>query len=139
MASIESYEVNAPRTIKGLEGGTQSFEAGDLVKFSAGYVVIATSNAISGIARRDATGTSGSTIEVELIDPNGVYSARVSDSTTHAQTLVGTIMDFTFTAGEHVLADGTTDAYVVGLDPRDAVGADNGRVLFRFKVSNYGA
>jgi hypothetical protein len=139
VASVESYAVS-PQVVTGLEGsGSQSFLAGDLVKFSAGYVVVATAGAISGIARKDATGTSKEEIPVELIDPNGLYSCRVASGTTHAQTLVGTIHDFTFTIGAHVLAAGTTDTYIVALDPRDTIGATNGRVLVRFKATNYGA
>ena len=138
MASVERYTPGNPVVVKGLEGATQTYKAGDLVKFSAGYVVIATSNAISGIVTKDWSESAAAT-EVELIDPNAVYSARVSTATTHAQTLVGTVMDFTFTAGAHVLADGTTDVYAVGVDPRDAAGTTSGRLLIRFKVQNYGA
>ena len=138
MASVERYTPGNPVVVKGLEGATQTYKAGDLVKFSAGYVVIATSNAISGIARKDWS-ASAAECEVELIDPNAVYSTRLGTATTHAQTLVGTIMDFTYTAGAHVLADGTTDVYVVGLDPRDAAGTSGGRLLVRFKPINYGA
>jgi len=137
VANIEGYS-DKPNVVKGLEGATQTYKAGDLVKFSAGYVVIATSNAISGIARKKWT-ASEAECEVELIDTNAIYSCRLDTGTTHAQTLVGTIMDFTFTAGAHVLADGTTDVYVVGLDPRDAIGTSGGRVLVRFKATNYGA
>jgi len=138
MSSVEHWAVPSPRVVPAKEGAGQTYKAGDLVKFSAGYVVIATSNAISGIARKDWSVSAADT-EVELIDPNGIYSVRLGTATTHAQTLVGTIMDFTFTAGAHVLADGTTDVYVVGTDPRDAVGTSGGRLLVRFKAFNYGA
>ena len=138
MASVERYTPGNPVKQYGLEGATQTYKAGDLVKFSAGYVVIATSNAISGIACKDWS-VSGAATEVELIDPNAVYSCTLGTATTHAQTLVGTIEDFTFTAGAHTLAAGSTDVYVVGLDRRDAIGATQGRVLVRFKAQNYGA
>ena len=137
MASIERYTPTDPVVVKGLEGAsTQTYDAGDPVKFSAGYVVVATAGAIHGISRTDATGTQSSTIEVELIDPNARYSVRCSTGLTHAQTLVGTMVDFQFTTpGAMVVEDGTTDAYIVGLDPRDTVGATNGRVLVRFMGS----
>jgi hypothetical protein len=134
--SVERITPGNPVVVKGLEGAsTQTFDAGDLVKFSAGYVVTATDGVIHGIARRDATGTQSTEIEVELIDKNAVYSAKVGSGETHAQTMVGTIMDFTFTvAGEHYLSSsGGTDTLVVALDPRDAVGATQGRVYFKFQ------
>jgi len=141
VASIERYTPGNPVVIKGLEGaGSQSFDAGDPVKFSAGYVVVATAGVMNGLARRDATATQSSTIEVELFDPNAVYSVRCSTGLTHAQTLVGTNVDFQFTTpGAMVMEDGTTDAYVVGLDPRDAVGATNGRLLIRFHYGTFEA
>ena len=137
MASIERYDPGNPIIQKGLEGGsTQTFDAGDPVQFSAGYVVVATAGSIHGIARRDATATQTSTIEVELIDPNALYSVRCSSGLTHALTLPGTMADFQFTTpGSMVIEDGTTDVYIVGLDPRDAVGTTNGRVLVRFMGS----
>ena len=137
MGSIERYTPGDPVVIKGLEGGsTQTFDAGDPVKFSAGYVVVATAGAIHGIARRDASGTQTTTVEVELIDPNALYSVRCSTGLTHALTLSGTMADFQFTTpGAMVIEDGTTDTYIVALDPRDAVGATNGRVLVRFMGS----
>lgn len=138
MASVERYTPGNPVKVKALEGAGQTYKAGDLVKFSAGYVVIATAAAISGIATKDWVASTNE-CEVELIDPNAVYSCRVGTGTTHAQTLVGTIEDFTFTAGAHALAAGSNDVYVVGLDPRDVAGTTTGRVLVRFKVYNYGA
>jgi len=135
VASIDRYTPGNPVVIKGLEGASQTstFLAGDPVKFSAGYVVVATEGDMNGIARRNPTGTQSSTIEVELIDPNAVYSVRLSTGTTHAQALVGTNVDFQFTTpGAMCMEDGTTDAYVVGLDERDAVGTSGGRLLIRF-------
>jgi hypothetical protein len=139
MASIERYTPGNPVVAKALEGSTQTYKAGDPVRLSAGYAVVAAAGQISGIARKDWS-VSGLACEVELIDPNAVYSVRCSTGLTHAQTLVGTIADFVFTTpGSMVLETGTTDTYIVGLDPRDAAGTTSGRVLVRFKVANYGA
>jgi len=137
MGSIGLYAGN-PKVVKGLEGASQTslFYAGDPVKFSAGYVVVATAGAIDGISRKNSTGTQSTTIEVELIDPANIYSVRCSTGLTHAQTLVDTMVDFQFTTpGSMVVEDGTTDAYVVALDPRDTVGTTNGRLLVRFMGS----
>jgi hypothetical protein len=141
LASIERYTPGNPVVVKGLEGGsTQTFDAGDPVKFSAGYVVVATAGVMNGLARRDASGTQSTQIEVELFDPNAVYSAKCSTDLTHAQTLVGTNVDFQFTTpGSMVLEDGTTDAYVVALDPRDAAGTTSGRLLIRFHYGTFEA
>lgn len=138
MASVERWTPCDPIVVKALEGATQTYKAGDLVKLSAGYIIIATAGAISGIAKKDWS-ASGTVAEVELIDPNAVYSCRVASGTTHEQALVGTIHDFTFTAGAHVLSAGSNDTYIVALDPRDAIGTTSGRVLVRFKAQNYGA
>lgn len=141
MASIERYTPGNPVVVIGEEGGTtQTFKAGDPVKFSAGYVVVATEGVMNGLARRKASGTQSTNIEVELFDPNAVYSARLSTSVTHAQTLVGTNVDFQFTTpGSMVLEDGTCDAYIVALDPRDAIGTSGGRVLIRFHYGTFEA
>lgn len=136
--SIERYTPGNPVVVRALEGSTQTYLAGDPVRLSAGYVIVATAGNISGIAKKDWA-LSESECEVELIDPNAVYSVRCG-TLTHAQTLVGTIADFIFTTpGEMTLEAGTTDVYIVGLDPRDAIGTTYGRVLVRFKVANYGA
>lgn len=139
MGSIERWTPGDPVKVRALEGATQTYKAGDPVRLSAGYVVVAAAGQFSGIACKDWS-ASGAATEVELIDPNAVYSVRCSTGLTHAQTLVGTIADFVFTTpGAMDLETGTTDTYIVGLDPRDAIGTTSGRVLVRFKVCNYGA
>lgn len=141
MASVELYsEVNAPQVVKMPEDATPgSFAIGDLVKVHTnGKVRMADAGHITGIARRGYTGTENTPIEVELIDPANIYSSRYKASAT-AQTLVGDILDYTFTAGAHTLDEGsaTTDVYCVGLDPRDAEGTSGGRLLVRFLGSNF--
>ena len=134
MASVEYYA--GPRTgpIRGQEGATQTYEAGDLIKLDTnGYVVVATAGAINGIACKDATGTTGAVAEWEPICFDAIYSAKYKASAT-ARALIGDCLDFTFTIGGHTLDESgaTTDVWCVELDPRDAVGTSGGRLLVRF-------
>lgn len=137
MASVVAFNPADKATIVScLEGsGSQSFEEGDLVKFSSGTVVIATAGAIDGIALKDASGTASTVIPVELIDYNKLYVATYKSSAT-AQTLVGSLVDFTFTAGAHTLdEDGaSTDAVCYGF--YDAVGTTSGKLLIKFYHSS---
>jgi len=134
--SVERITPGNPVVVPALEGAGQSYVAGDLVQFAAGYVVVASEGIMHGIARKDWS-LSGAACEVELIDRDAVYSAKVGTGVTHAQTLVGTIMDFAFTAGAHYLETSGDEVDVVALDPRDAIGASQGRVYFRFAEGNW--
>lgn len=134
MASVQYYAGPRVAPLIGVEGATQTFDAGDLVKIdTSGYLVVATAGAISGIARSNATGTTGAAVEWEPICADAVYSAKYKASAT-SQSLVGDCLDFTFTIGGHTLDESgaTTDVYCVGLDPRDASGTTSGRLLVRF-------
>ena len=139
MASVELVVPGGtPQVFNFPEDATSgSFSAGDLVKVHTnGKVRIATAGAITGIALKGYSGTADTATPVMLIDPDAIYSARYKASAT-AQTLVGDILDFTFTVGAHTLDEGsaTTDVYCVDLDPRDATGTSGGRLLFRFMGS----
>jgi hypothetical protein len=135
MASVEWVSGTPPQAFVYPEGGSnnQAFKAGDLVKFVSGKVEIATSGAIDGIARTDANGDTDEDVVVELINLDSVYTARYTASAT-AQTLVGDILDFTFTLGAHVLDESgaTTDVVCVQLDPRDPVTTSGGRLYVKF-------
>ncbi len=136
MASVERVDGGKPIVLKFEEHGTPgSFSIGDLVALASnGKVQIATAgSAVLGIARRGYTGTENTDIEVELISLDGLYSARYKSSAT-SQALVGDLVDFTYTAGGHTLDESgaSTDAYVVGLDPRDDLGDSSGRLIIRF-------
>ncbi|HUW46172.1 MAG TPA: hypothetical protein VMW50_10315 [Dehalococcoidia bacterium] len=135
--SVLNYTGNSPQVIGVQEasaGSANDFYAQDLVKAdSNGELVIATAGVILGIARSPASGTASTVIPVELPNLNDVYVANYKASAT-AEALIGDVVDFVFTVGAHTLdeSSATTDAYVVGLDPRDAVGTSGGRLLFRF-------
>lgn len=133
MASVEALYGFAYGPLPITEGaGAQAFKKGDLIKFSSGTAVIATSAAIDGIAAKDATGTTGSAISYYPIKFDELYVVKYS--TTTAVALVGTLCDFDdLTVGAHtVTTGGTTDTYCVALDPRDAVGATGGRLIVKF-------
>ena len=134
MASVERYDNSrSPIIIRAQEGtATQTFDAGDLVKWeAAGRFIIGTSGAFTAIARKDATGTAATVLEFELIDPNQIYVMTASDTT--AQVDVGNKFDVTFTAGAHTVADSASgaDGIIVGLHPEDGPKED-GRYLVRF-------
>jgi hypothetical protein len=138
MASVSWISGTPPQVVPAVEGsGTQAYKAGDLVKFSSGTIIVATSGEIDGIARRDATGTTSSVTEVELINLDSVYVCKYKASAT-AQALVGDILDFTFTAGGHTLDESgaTTDVVCVALDPRDAVTTSGGRLYVQFMAAS---
>jgi hypothetical protein len=140
MPSIEVYQYGAsPQRIRALEGtATQTFEAGDLVKWeAAGRVVIATGGNQCAIALNDATGTAGTAMEIELLDPVTLYVAHAASGTTTDQADVGAESDFTYTAGAHTLASNTTagsDAIIVDLHPADGAKLA-GRYIIRFMAA----
>ncbi len=132
MPSIGWISGTPPQVVPAQEGTGQSYKAGDAVQWSSGQLVVGASQAIDGIARRDATGTAGTVCEVELINLDSVYV--VTYNTTTAQSVIGSVVDMdTATAGAQIFhASGTTDAVVVALDPRDAVGLSGGRLYVKF-------
>jgi hypothetical protein len=138
MASVSWQSGPSPQVVPAVEGaGTQTFKAGDLVKFSSGTVIVATAGAVDGIARRDATGTTNSVTEIELINLDSVYVCKYKASAT-SQALVGALLDFTFTDGAHTLDESgaTTDVYCVALDSRDAVTTSGGRLMVKFMAAS---
>ena len=127
MASVELFRGNPGQVVyiqEATGGAANDFYAGDLVKTdSSGQVVIATAGAIFGIARKTALGDDGY-LEVELINYNSVYKIFYKSSGT-AVTLVGDVIDATFTPGAHTWDESgaTTDAMVVELiDPANTTG-----------------
>lgn len=135
MASVELYSGLNPQVVEIQEaaaGSANDFYDGDLVKITSGELVIGTAGAFMGIARKTATGTASTEIPVELLDVHSIFTGRVASGTTTAETYLGDILDYTFTAGAHTLAiGGTTDVYCVGLHPVDGALA-GGRILYRF-------
>ncbi len=139
MASVEFFDGLNQKPLPGVEGsGSQSFKAGDLIKFTNGTIVVASDGAIDGIAAQDATGTTSAAITYYPLILDAIYSVRYKASAT-AQTLVGAKVDCTvFTAGAMTWDESgaATDAFVVALDPRDAVTTTSGRLLIRFLPVN---
>lgn len=134
MASVRRWGGGDPTNIvNGVEAaGTQAYKAGDLVKFTSGTVAIATAGAIHGIALKDAAGVTSTAAPIELIDYNAVYEVDYKNSAP-AQSVVGTMVDATFTAGAHTWDESgaSTDAYCVGFTTAAATDA---KILIRFIV-----
>ncbi len=133
MATIKGSIGARPQPIRLKEGASQTFKAGDLVKFAAGYVVIGTAAVFHGIACADASGTTAASIDVELLSAETLY--RMTSTDTLAQTHEGTKFNITFTVGAHTIAcaDSATDGHVVQLI--DAIGSSGGDVWVRFLPS----
>jgi len=136
MASVERVMGEQGTVLRFPEHATAgSFVVGDLVKLASnGKVQIATADTMIGIAKRDASGTVDTQIEVELLSVDSIYRMRYKASAT-SQALVGDLADITYTAGAHVLDESgaaQTEVYIVGLDPMDAVGTSGGRLYVRF-------
>ena len=110
-----------------------SFVAGDLVKFSAGEIVLATATDILGVALKSAT-ASGTMIPVLIITAENEFVCE-ADGTT-AATDVGVEQDITFTYGSQCVSMAGTSYYdcvIQQLDPRDGPHTGSGgRVIIRF-------
>lgn len=134
MASIRRWGGGSvPVIVNGVEAaGTQTYKAGDLVRFTSGTVAVATAGNIHGIALKDAAGVTSTAAPVELIDYNAVYEVDYT-STTPAQTIVGAMIDATFTAGAHTWDESgaSTDAYCVGFTTKAATDKN---ILIKFII-----
>ena len=135
MASVVAYTGLQLQPVEIQEAAASSandWYAGDLVKNdTSGELVIATAGVILGVAKKAASGTASTLITVELLNINEIYVVKHTTSIT-GETMIGDCLDFTFTAGAHVVAvGGTTDVYCVGLHPDDGA-LISGRLLVRF-------
>lgn len=136
MASVVSYTGLAVQVLEFEEGASPgNFADGDLVETdSSGQIVIATAGDIVGIARDGYTGTQGTKIPVELINPNELY-VMTSGGTTN-QNQVGLMVDITYTAGAHTVgttAGSADEVTIMQLHPADGAVA-SGRVIVRFNM-----
>jgi hypothetical protein len=97
-----------------------------------GVMKVATTGAITGIARKNWTSSGGAT-EVELIDLDALYTITCASTTANAA--LGSDADITFTTTAQTVTSNTSsgvDVLIVAIDPRDAVGTSGGRYLCRF-------
>lgn len=112
-----------------------SFVKGDPVDLAGGKVAYITADSkIFGIALADYSGTEDTLVPVERIFPDVDY-VMVCDTTT-AVAYVGEDYGLNIAAGATTVNVGetsTVSVVVQGLDPRDAVGTDGGRLIVRFK------
>jgi plastocyanin len=133
LASIELYAGQPGQVIRAYEGASQSYKAGDLVRFVLGYVKVGAATEINAIALKDATGTTGAATEVELINCESLYLAY--NSGTIAIADIGDTCTWTFTAGAHTFAVAASDAeaaHVVMIPSTTTVGASGGYEVIQF-------
>ena len=135
---IENVTNLNPQILIFLEGTTHgSFALGDLVYTDTdGRIILGTSNKVLGIAHAGYTGTAGTEVAVEMVNEFDLYAIPYASTT--SQALVGRYNDLTYTHDAQVVAStqgSNKDVFIVGLDPRDALGASAGRLLCRFNFS----
>jgi hypothetical protein len=117
------------------EEDTQSFLAGDLLKFdaSSGEIEIASNgDDVAGVAIDGASGVTGTQIKMHVVTPLQVWSVETTG--TPAVADVSEKFDVaTFTAGNMVVdvGSGGSDLIIDDLDPRDTA-ASGSRVLVHF-------
>jgi len=130
MANINFRYSGAGDVILVKGGGTgTNFKKGDFVSLSNGTVVIGSSGLCSGIALNDDA--SGADIQIELLDPNGLYVVTFNGTT--ATNLIGDAMSITWTTTSQVASaydSSNNDVYCVGL--YDPAGTSGGRIIVRF-------
>jgi hypothetical protein len=126
------------------EAVSQSFKVGDMVVVTTdtGYIRIsATGDAVStGIALKDATGTTAYEIPVMIIESgtflmSSVYHATAASAIT-AVTQIGASYDPRYSTGANYLDIGTqTDNIFTGQKHMadDAIGTQYGRIIFTIK------
>lgn len=117
------------------EAATQTFKQGDLVIISSGKVAVMTDDDdIFGVAMRDATGTTDTSLPIYVPGADEKFIAEAS--TTTAQTNVGVAYALVVTSGSMAVNPGSTTTaafYIDSLDPRDgATTGAGGRVIGRF-------
>lgn len=101
------------------EAASQSFKKGEFVYLSSGALTACASDAtkILGIALEDASGTTGTSIKVQVIEPNDIIKIRVRNDTTDAtcdNASLGTSYGTIVASNVHYLDinDTTNDALV---------------------------
>lgn len=106
--------------------------AGDVADLSGTDPAAAT---IAGIAMADASGTTGAKLLVWLPEPEALLVGNLGVAQVTAKTDIREVFGIVEAANKvHVDQSDTTNTRVkiIALDPRDAVGDTNGRVIFKF-------
>lgn len=127
------------------EDPSETFVKGDWVKLDTDgqcLLAIDTESGLWGLALEDASGTTDNLLDILVVDDTMWFTASQSNAgatQVTVQTQVGLQCSWikSTVAGSTTLtvvdtADTTTpDLEILGLDPRDPLGDNNGRVLFR--------
>lgn len=117
------------------EAANQSFKAGEFVRLVSGLVTAATvtSTDIVGMALADASGTTGTKLNVLLATGDTVFTANTSASIVLATAKIGATSDMAIETNQwriNTAGVATKQARIINFDPRDANGDVNGRYLF---------
>ena len=111
---ITNFYCGSPEVLHEIEGATQSFVAGNLVKFSSGKIIIMADNdnVIAGQATADATGTTDDPCDVTALKPGDVIVMGLDSGLPSALT-VNARYEAKASSGIHVI-DATTGAVADG-------------------------
>lgn len=145
----------APETFKGAEAASQTFDRGDFVildsdgnvatAIASGSDYVNTDPEVLGMALNDASGTSGTEIQVLRATDNVEFLLPVKSGNTTAKTQVGVGYELAHVGnGQYavdVSTDGTASPVVVITEicPEYAAGETNGWVWVRFLDSEIDA
>lgn len=127
------------------EAASQSFKAGEMVYLASGKVTVCANNAqvILGMACADATGTTDADCEVILATPDQIFEASVYHAT--AASAITAVAQVGENYGIEVVSNkvyvaidetSTIAVRVIGLSPKDKVGDQYGKLLFKV-ISTY--
>ena len=145
--AVSMSEYEAGLVFEYPEEASQTFKYKAPVVFdgSSGEIEIAVDTGfLYGLSLLAATGTTGTSIPVQVLTPNSVWAGTLS---TAGATVITALTDvgqqyswiLSTVTGETAKtvvdqADTTTPhCLIIALDPRDAVGDNNGRVLFMWE------
>lgn len=113
------------------------WRANDLVNFnSTGQIQLGAAGIIAGIAQSDSSGTTNEDVEMELLDPAGLYIIHAEASTTPSVNDIGLAWALVFATGACTLAasaGSNAEVYIVALHPADTPAAGT-RVIVRFST-----
>lgn len=142
-ASFVSNMNGTTPVIKTFQEGTgQSYKAGQLVKLSAGQVVITSGNAnekILGLAMKDASGTATTAAPVLILSPDVIFRMSAyhvnPGSAVTAIANIGSQTQFLHSSNKsvvdvaHIGTHANAPLVIVGYDTRHAVGTQYGFYL----------
>lgn len=138
--AVWGLELLREGTLTGIEASTQSYKKGSPLINSSGSLATAAADptALRGIAKKDASGTTGAVVEYWPIKAGHLYS-MVFDGTIAQSDIfsnVGIAKDSTTGYWSAVAAETEDTVTIQALEPGWAIGDTKPRVLVTFDAAN---